>query len=128
MPPQIKQAKLREEWLRWYREPTREDRSDQTIADWWLTKLDQAKLETLEAIIKEVGGMPTAKYVQGNPFVDPKKETFYINKADLLTKLRDDMHPYNRDGKFGGSCIHCERVVEDGHNPDTCALCNWDKF
>lgn len=41
--------------------------------------------------------------------------------------MADDMHPYNCDGMFGGSCIHCERVVEDGHNPDTCALCNWDK-
>lgn len=41
--------------------------------------------------------------------------------------MADDMHPYNCDGMFGGRCIHCERVVEDRHNPETCALCNWDK-
>jgi len=40
--------------------------------------------------------------------------------------MADDMHPYNCDGMFGGRCIHCEEVVEDGHNPKTCALCNWD--
>lgn len=41
--------------------------------------------------------------------------------------MADDMHPYNCDGMFGGSCIHCERTKEDGHDPDNCALCNWDK-
>ena len=41
--------------------------------------------------------------------------------------MADDMHPYNCDGMFGGRCIHCEARVEKGHNPKTCALCNWDK-
>lgn len=41
--------------------------------------------------------------------------------------MADDMHPYNCDGMFGGSCIHCEAKIEKGHNPKTCALCNWDK-
>jgi hypothetical protein len=41
--------------------------------------------------------------------------------------MADDMHPYNCDGMFGGSCIHCEMRIERGHDPKTCALCNWDK-
>ena len=41
--------------------------------------------------------------------------------------MADDMHPYNCDGMFGGTCIHCERKVEEGHDPKNCALCNWDE-
>lgn len=45
---------------------------------------------------------------------------------NLMVCMADDMHPYNCDGMFGGSCIHCESKVEKEHNPKTCALCNWD--
>lgn len=41
--------------------------------------------------------------------------------------MADDMHPYNCNGMYGGNCIHCEGVVEDGHDPNSCALCNWNK-
>lgn len=41
--------------------------------------------------------------------------------------MADDMHPYNCDGVFGGDCIHCDGITEDGHDPDTCALCHWDE-
>lgn len=34
----------------------------------------------------------------------------------------DDMHPYNCDTDFGGTCIHCERSHEGTEN---CALCNY---
>jgi hypothetical protein len=37
------QDKLKEEWLKWYHEPQREDRSDITIADWWLKKVSDAQ-------------------------------------------------------------------------------------
>ncbi len=36
-----------------------------------------------------------------------------------------DMHPYNCDGMFGGRCEHCEKKRFEGHNPDTCVLCNY---
>lgn len=35
----------------------------------------------------------------------------------------DDMHPYNCDTAFGGTCIHCERSHEGS---ESCALCNFD--
>jgi len=39
---------------------------------------------------------------------------------------KDDMHPYecaplSMDDK---PCIHCERKKFDGHDPETCVLCN----
>lgn len=46
-------------------------------------------------------------------------------KKDIHVCMADDMHPYNCDGMYGGSCIHCERKVEDGHNPTKCSLYNF---
>lgn len=36
-----------------------------------------------------------------------------------------DMHPYNCDTAFGGSCEHCEKKIYKGHNPAKCVLCNF---
>jgi hypothetical protein len=44
---------------------------------------------------------------------------------EVLSCSADDMHPYNCDYPYGGSCIHCEKKVFNGHNPETCALCNY---
>ena len=55
---------LREEWLKWYHEPEIEDRSDQTIADWWLSLLEQEKMKWLEALPKEEDN-ENADYYQG---------------------------------------------------------------
>lgn len=52
-------------------------------------------------------------------------ETTGAAPANIHVCMADDMHPYNCDGMFGGSCIHCERKKEDGHNPDKCSLCNF---
>lgn len=35
----------------------------------------------------------------------------------------EDFHPY--ECGFEG-CRHCERRKTEGHDPDTCALCNWE--
>lgn len=32
-----------------------------------------------------------------------------------------DFHPYECDGPSG--CIHCDRLEEPGHDPQTCELC-----
>lgn len=37
-----------------------------------------------------------------------------------------DMHPYNCEGRQGG-CIHCLEKTTKDHDPQTCALCNWDQ-
>lgn len=55
-----------------------------------------------------------------------KKVSKQFNSKQVHICMADDMHPYNCNGMFGGSCIHCESKVEKGHNPKTCALCNWD--
>lgn len=52
-------------------------------------------------------------------------EKFGADPTKVHVCMADDMHPYNCDGMFGGSCIHCERKVEEGHDPETCALCNF---
>ena len=49
-----------------------------------------------------------------------------VSPSSIHVCMADDMHPYNCDGMFGGRCIHCEGTVEEGHDPVTCALCNWD--
>ena len=36
----------------------------------------------------------------------------------------EDMHPYEC---YGSPCIHCDRRKTDDHDPETCALCNFDK-
>ena len=36
----------------------------------------------------------------------------------------EDMHPYNCDTAFGGTCVHCERKKTENHDPATCALCD----
>jgi hypothetical protein len=37
----------------------------------------------------------------------------------------EDMHPYNCDTPYGGTCIHCDRRKTKDHNPKTCVLCNY---
>lgn len=49
------------------------------------------------------------------------------DSRDIHILMADDMHPYNCDGAFGGRCIHCEERLEEGHDPNTCALCRWDE-
>lgn len=41
------------------------------------------------------------------------------NTIHLCTS--DDMHPYNCDTAFGGTCIHCEKSHE---GTEKCALCH----
>ncbi len=48
-------------------------------------------------------------------------------KKQILICTFSDMHPYNCDGMFGGSCENCEKKKFKGHNPKTCGLCNWNK-
>ena len=52
-------------------------------------------------------------------------EQFGADVTKIHVCMADDMHPYNCDGMFGGRCIHCERLVEDGHDPETCCLFNF---
>jgi ferredoxin len=35
----------------------------------------------------------------------------------------DDMHPYNCYGQ--GKCIHCDKAVQEDHDPNSCPLCNY---
>jgi len=42
----------------------------------------------------------------------------------VFTTTADDMHPYNCNTPYGGSCIHCERKQTENHDPSICALCD----
>lgn len=48
-------------------------------------------------------------------------------KASVHICTKDDMHPYACEpfDEKDKPCIHCERKVFEGHNPDKCALCNF---
>ena len=46
-----------------------------------------------------------------------KKETIAVH-----IDTSDNFHPY--ECKSG--CIHCNRTVTEKHNPDKCALCNYN--
>lgn len=95
MPPQIKQAKLREEFIKEHAEPcdgihkgncsgSKIDEHTDLIADWWLAKLSQAKLETLEAIIKEVEGVLNEETLQHKYPKISKSHTHYIKEVQIV--------------------------------------------
>jgi hypothetical protein len=46
-------------------------------------------------------------------------------EKEVFACYADDMHPYNCDGMFGGSCIHCEEKESEDHKVATCALCRY---
>ena len=47
-----------------------------------------------------------------------------MKEGNIHICFADDMHPYNCDYPYGGSCVHHERKVTEGHDPATCALCD----
>lgn len=117
MPPQIKQAKLREEFDKFIVESPAgystkrlisgkykadavyEERigidgiTTKEVADYWLTKLSQAKLETLEAIIKKVEGMNNFRQakVDGKEDWNNALEQSACKVDALLTKLKAEL-------------------------------------
>jgi ferredoxin len=44
----------------------------------------------------------------------------------ILLDPAENFHPYECDGP--GRCVHCDRRMEVGHNPGTCALCQGDDY
>lgn len=93
MPPQIKQAKLREEFRTFFKkEAVGNDLVIDWVADFWLAKLDQTKLETLESIIKEVGGNKRYNaYLDGGTLQERDNYFYNLALSDLLTKLQADL-------------------------------------
>lgn len=63
--------KLRDSWLKWYHEPERHDRSDQTIADWWLEKMKEDRQRLVGVIGKvfdeAVEEEPLTTEIEGRP-------------------------------------------------------------
>lgn len=45
--------------------------------------------------------------------------------ATIFIDPASNFHPYECGGSEQG-CIHCEELVTDEHDPELCALCNFD--
>jgi hypothetical protein len=39
-----------------------------------------------------------------------------------VLEVSSNFHPYECDGD--GFCLHCDRTIQPGHHPSTCALCD----
>lgn len=59
----------------------------------------------------------------GEDAMQTKRERERSRRMVLLDPA-ENLHPYECDGR--GRCVHCDRRVEVGHDPETCALCNYD--
>jgi len=44
-------------------------------------------------------------------------------EKEYFVVTADDLHPYECNGMYGGSCKHCDRLKTEEHDPDTCELC-----
>ena len=74
-------TKLRAKWMAWYHEPTREDRSDQTIADFFISYFESHQKD-LERKISE---LPKREVLVGGAFMRS-----CVELADVINILKQD--------------------------------------
>lgn len=60
----LNKEELKKDWLSWYHSHDREDRSDQAIFDWLLSKIDQAVEDKVKEIREEIENIE--EYIEAN--------------------------------------------------------------